>query len=64
MSILNWVVNEHVFGEEDLGNRKITSTEASTGPDLDCRKADGAALLRLKSPLLKRAALTWPHAEP
>lgn len=53
MFILNWVVNEHVFGEEDLGNQKITFSEASTGPDQECRKADGAALLRLKSLLLR-----------
>ena len=30
--MLNWVVNEHVFGEEDLGKQKITFPKATTEP--------------------------------
>lgn len=52
MCMLNWVVNEHVFGEEDLGNQKITFPEATTGPKQDRRKENSAALLSLQSPSL------------
>ena len=50
--MLNWVVNEHVFAEEDLRNQKITFPEATAGPDRDCRKRN-RALLSLNSPLLR-----------
>lgn len=50
--MLNWVVNEHVFCEEDLRNQKITFPEATTEPNQDCGKGNGAALLSLQSPAL------------
>lgn len=38
--MLNWVVNEHVFCEEDLGNQKITFPRGDNGaqPGLQERK--------------------------
>lgn len=54
MFMLNWVVNEHVFGEDDLRYRKTTFPEATTGPNQDCSKGNGAAPLSLQSPALNK----------
>lgn len=48
--MLNWVVNEHVFGEEYLW--KITFPEATTQSDQYCREENSAALLNLQPPAL------------
>lgn len=45
--MLNWVVNEHVFGEQYLW--KITFPEATTQY---CREGNSAALLNLQPPAL------------
>lgn len=48
--MLNWVVNEHVFGEEYLW--KITFPEATTQSDQYCREGNSAALFNLQPPAL------------
>lgn len=55
MFTLNWLVNEHVFGEEDLRNQKITFpevlfTRVTTGPGQDGRAGKERVLLFCVSP--------------
>lgn len=47
--MLNWVVNENAFGEEDLGNQEITFSEATNKPDEDGKRGNRAALFSVRS---------------